>query len=152
MAAVPLFGDTNVAVVTSQCFWWIFKKVSYCTTLSFTYTIQKDCLHHSLGADSTGLVLFSIIHFFVLAMATNWYRKGVIGLAIKNLCVSMITIYNACIIIHSANCDVVIPEEEQLSSMPCREFVIFRGSAVNNHSLFKLWLSKIGRASCRERV
>ena len=60
---------------------------------------------------------------------------------VQNLCVSIIKIYNACIIIHSANCDVVIPEEEQLSSMPCREFVIFRGSAVNIHLLFKLWLS-----------
>ena len=36
---------------------------------------------------------------------------------------------------------MVIPEEEHLSSMPCREFVRFRGSAVNIHSLFKLWLS-----------
>ena len=39
---------------------------------------------------------------------------------------------------HSAKCDVVIPGEEQLSSIPCREFVAFRESAVNTHSLFKL--------------
>ena len=31
---------------------------------------------------------------------------------------------------HSAKCDVVIPGEEQLSSIPYREFVAFRESAV----------------------
>ena len=64
--------------------------------------------------------------------------KGVIGLPIKILCISIIKIHNECIIILSAKCDVVIPEEEQLSSMPYREFVTFRGSEVNIHSLFKL--------------
>ena len=39
---------------------------------------------------------------------------------------------------HSAKCDVVIPGEEQLSSIPYRGFVAFRESAVNIHSLFKL--------------
>ena len=39
---------------------------------------------------------------------------------------------------HSAKCDAVIPGEEQLLSIPYREFVAFRESAVNIHSLFKL--------------
>ena len=64
--------------------------------------------------------------------------KGVIGLPIKVLCISIIKIYNACIIMHSAKCDAVIPGEEQLLSIPYGEFVAFRESAVNIHSLFKL--------------
>ena len=64
--------------------------------------------------------------------------KGVIGLPIKVLCISIIKIYNACIIMHSAKCDGVIPGEEQLLSIPYREFVAFRESAVNIHSIFKL--------------
>ena len=56
----------------------------------------------------------------------------------KILCISIIKIYNACIIMHSAKCDVVIPGEEQLSSIPYGEFVALRESAVNIHSLFKL--------------
>ena len=39
---------------------------------------------------------------------------------------------------HSAKCDVVIPGEEQLPSIPYREFFTFRESAVNIHLLFKL--------------
>ena len=69
---------------------------------------------------------------------TRKIYKGVIGLPIKILCISIIKIYNACIIIHSAKCDVAIPGEEQLSSISYREFVTFRGSAVNIHSLLKL--------------
>ena len=69
---------------------------------------------------------------------TRKIYKGVIGLPIKIFCISIIKIYNACIIIHSAKCDVAIPGEEQLSSIPYREYVTFRGSAVDIHSLFKL--------------
>ena len=39
---------------------------------------------------------------------------------------------------HSAKCDAVIPGEEQLLSIPYRELVAFRESAVNIYSLFKL--------------
>ena len=50
-------------------------------------------------------------------------HKGVIGLPIKSLCISIIKIYNACIIIHSVKCEVVIPGEEQLSSIPIGNFL-----------------------------
>ena len=70
--------------------------------------------------------------------------NDVIGLPIKVLCISIIKIYNACIIMHSAKCDAVIPGEEQLLCIPYREFVAFRESAVNIYSLFKLdWFFKV---------
>ena len=61
---------------TTTCWSWTSTTRKRRKNSNEHWTIQKYCLHHSLGADSIGLVLFSIIHVFVLAIATNWYRPG----------------------------------------------------------------------------
>ena len=49
---------------------------------------------------------------------TRKIYKGVIGLPIKILCISIIKIYNACIIMHSAECDVAIPGRSNYQVSP----------------------------------